>query len=398
LNSGTPQFDHSDYFTSLGDLDPKHPLLGHSHYGILLTGTLTTLAAGSELTLSSPADVIIMGNINVFGAGSDLLIQSDQLTYVNGFLDVKDSVRILGGVETNGTKYNYTDPILYSSVYVPTTSRIVTRNAGSSILINGATDVDLFGVFVAGGVIGETGVTFTGPGSSITVNAGEQVFLDTGLLASGTVTINSGTAGSDDTLASLFPGKTLSGADATDRLSLVITTAGGITTSGQTTDGSGGGIVINAAGNIEILGTLNAGANVAINGLTETVTYSTEPAELTITTTGRAFLGGHTLNQAQQLVQTGTRLRAAWGITVNGGSYSTREGLLVHAASELSTNAPDGQITLTSDQEATLLGMFVAGGRIDTVRDASDGYLGRVPVYFGGDSVITLQADGTIIV
>ncbi|MFN5798308.1 MAG: hypothetical protein ACK5AN_12315, partial [Planctomyces sp.] len=67
LNSGTPQFDHSDYFTSRGDLDPKHPLLGHSQYGILLTGTLTTLAAGSELTLSSPADVIIMGNINVLG-------------------------------------------------------------------------------------------------------------------------------------------------------------------------------------------------------------------------------------------------------------------------------------------------------------------------------------------
>ncbi|MFN5799321.1 MAG: hypothetical protein ACK5AN_17495, partial [Planctomyces sp.] len=193
-------------------------------------------------------------------------------------------------------------------------------------------------------------------------------------------------------------GKTLSGADATDRLSLVITTAGGITTSGQTTDGSGGGLVINAAGNIEILGTLNAGANVAINGLTETVTYSTEPAELTITTTGRAFLGGHTLNQAQEVVQTGTRLRAAWGITVNGGSYSSREGLLVHAASELSTNAADGRITLTSDQEDTLLGMLVAGGLLDTVRDTDDGYLGRVPEYFNGDSAITLQADGAIVV
>ena len=97
-------------------------------------------------------------------------------------------------------------------------------------------------------------------------------------------------------------------------------------------------------------------------------------------------------------MQTGTRLRSAYGITVNGGSYSTREGLLVHAASELSTNHPDGFTTLTSDQEATLLGMVIAGGRIDTVRDSEDGYLGRVPVYFGGDSVITLQADGTIIV
>ena len=172
MNSGTPLFDHADYFTSLGDLNPQHPLLGHSDYGILLTGTLTTLAADSELNLSSPADVIIMGNINVLGAGSDLLIQSNQLAYVNGFLDVTDSVRILGGVAADGTTYDYTDPILKSSVYVPTTSKIVTRNAGSSISISGATDVDLFGVLVAGGTIGETGVTFTGPSSSITVSAG----------------------------------------------------------------------------------------------------------------------------------------------------------------------------------------------------------------------------------
>ena len=85
----------------------------------------------------------------------------------------------------------------------------MTRDAGSSIDIRGAQDVDLFGAFVAGGTIGEHGVTFSGPSSSISVTAGQQVFLDTGLLASGTVTVNAGTPGADDTLAALFPGHTL---------------------------------------------------------------------------------------------------------------------------------------------------------------------------------------------
>ena len=83
-------------------------------------------------------------------------------------------------------------------------------------------------------------------------------------------------------------------------------------------------------------------------------------------------------------------------MTVNGGSFRTGEGLLVHAASELTVNDPNGSITLTSVNDATVLGLFVAGGRIDTVRDANGGYLGRVPVYFDGDSTVSLQAGGTI--
>ena len=45
--------------------------------------------------------------------------------------------------------------------------------------------------FLLYALIGASGVTFSGPSSSIRVTAGEQVFLDTGLVASGTVTINS---------------------------------------------------------------------------------------------------------------------------------------------------------------------------------------------------------------
>jgi hypothetical protein len=398
LNSGSPHFDHTDYFDGLA---ADHPLRGRREYGLLLTGTLTTLAADSELQLTSDADVIVRGNINVLGANSDLLVQSDTLTYIEGFLDVKDNVRILGGIEADGTSHNNTDPFLNSSVYVAKTAQVLTRDAGSLIEIAGASDADLFGVIVAGGEIGNTGVTFSGPGSAINVSAGEQVYLDTGLLASGSVTITAGTPGSDDTLAALFPGETIPDGEGDDLLSLVITTEGGITTAGITSDNSGGGILINAAGNIEMLGTLNAGANVEqifenSKLIREEVTYSAELAELTINTAGRAFLGGHTFNAAGEVVQTGTYLRSSHAITVNGGSYRTGEGLLVHAASELTTNDPNGAITLTAEQDTTLLGLFVAGGRIDTVRDANGGYLGRTPVYYDGDSTVTLQAGGTI--
>ena len=56
-----------------------------------------------------------------------------------------------------------------------------------------------------------------------------KLFLDTGLLASGTVTVNAGTPGADDTLAALFPDHVLPVGTTNDLLSLVITTAGGIT-------------------------------------------------------------------------------------------------------------------------------------------------------------------------
>jgi hypothetical protein len=216
LHSGLPLLDHADYFDALALVDADHPLIGHSRYGILLTGTLTTLAANAELKLASPADVIIRGNIKVFGATSDLLIQSDRFVYVEGFIDVKDSARIFGGVNALGDIVDTGVPpgapasagvgTEGSSVHVATTAQVITRDAGSSIDIRGAADVDLFGVIVAGGTIGAQGVTFSGASSSINVTAGQQVFLDTGLLASGTVTVNAGTPGADDTLAALFPG------------------------------------------------------------------------------------------------------------------------------------------------------------------------------------------------
>ncbi|MFM8570484.1 MAG: calcium-binding protein, partial [Pirellula sp.] len=409
LKSGPALQDHSDYFNNLGLVDADHPLIGHTRYGLLLMGTLTTLASDSLLNLESKADIIVRGNINVLGDRSDLLIRSDRFVYVEGTIDVKDTLRIIGGQDESGNAIeNSTVPtavgqgVVGSSLHVASTARLITRDAGSLIELRGAQDVDLYGAIVAGGSIGSSGVTFSGPSSSIIVSSEQQVFLDTGLLASGTITLNSGVPGPDDSLSALFPGKNLSEQDPDELLSLVITTAGGMTTEGWTTNFSGGGIVINSQGNVEILGNLNAGVKVTQRFdsegkfLGENFTYTPEPAALTINASGRAFLGGRTLNQAGEIVKTGTYLRAAHAITVNGGSHSTLEGLLVHAASELTVNDPDGVITLSSAQNASIIGAFIAGGRIDTVRDAAGGYLGRNFVIFGGDSVVTIQAGGKV--
>lgn len=236
LGAGSPKYDHSDYFNNLAAASPDHPLIGHSQYGVLLTGTLTTLADNSQLTLASGSDVIIRGNIDVLGDNSDLLLQSDRFVYVEGFLDVRDDVKIYGGVTADGTSLGRADTTLGSSVYSHVTSEIATRQAGSSIDIRGGQDVDLFGAIFAGGERGDHGVTFAGDDSSISVTAGQQVFLDTGLLASGTIELHGGTPGTDDN--HLIAG---------NKVSVVITTAGGITSAGMTGDDSGGGIKIGRA-------------------------------------------------------------------------------------------------------------------------------------------------------
>jgi len=184
-------YNKSAYFYRIGELDPNHYLIGHSGYGLMVTGTITTLAGNSLLTLSSTEDVIIRGNINVNGQDSDLTIQSDIWIYIEGFLTVQDEIKVLGGMDLQGATLEGADRN-GTSVYVHATSQVTTLQSGSSITITGANDVDILGAVVAAGVIGETGVTSTGPDGVITVTAGEQVRIDSGLVASGTVVINGG--------------------------------------------------------------------------------------------------------------------------------------------------------------------------------------------------------------
>jgi len=106
--------------------------------------------------------VIVRGNINVLGAGGDLTLQSDKWVYWEGFANVVGDMTIYGGLELDGTDRNGADAH-GTSIYVHPTSCLVTSGAGTDITVVGSQDVDILGAVVAGGSIGETGVTWAGP-------------------------------------------------------------------------------------------------------------------------------------------------------------------------------------------------------------------------------------------
>ncbi|NJS15883.1 MAG: hypothetical protein HC787_00375 [Nostocaceae cyanobacterium CSU_2_110] len=244
LIAGSPLNNYyDDYFSKLPQ-DAK----GNDHYlsaikedqfAMLITGTLTSLADDTRLELIAKDDIIIRGNIDVLGKNSDLKISTPTWTYIEGLLNVQDNITILGGFDAEGNSTNKANTA-GSSVYVHGTARINTKQAGSSINIKGAQDVDILGAVVAGGTIGETGVTWAGNDSTVTVTAGQQLFLDSGLLASKSVTMNGGIASADD-----------------NEIGLLVTTAGGATAMGLTSDGSGGLIATNNAGNMQMMGTFS---------------------------------------------------------------------------------------------------------------------------------------------
>ncbi len=124
----------------------------------------------------------------MLGENSDLHVRSDRWVYQEGFVRVQDAIELSGGLDSNGQTTGGAND-RGSSVFVSTTSQINSFQSGSEIRIEGAQDVDLYGAVVAGGEIGPAGVTWAGPGSTVSVVAGQQVYLDTGLLASETVKV-----------------------------------------------------------------------------------------------------------------------------------------------------------------------------------------------------------------
>ncbi|MDO9218362.1 MAG: hypothetical protein Q7U14_13895, partial [Lacisediminimonas sp.] len=212
-------FNKTAYFERIAAVSPDHYLVPHTGgYGMLVTGTVTSLGDGADLVLRSDQDVILRGNVNALGADSTLTLQSNEFLYVEGFTTATAGLNLYGGVGVDGAALGgsaaHADA-RGTSVYVHATSTVRTSDAGSSVTVGGGEDVDIMGVIVAGGAIGENGVLFNGEGASVTVSAGQQVRLESGLLASGDVSVNGGVAGSDD-----------------NGLGLLISTVGGITAAG----------------------------------------------------------------------------------------------------------------------------------------------------------------------
>ena len=185
--------------------------------------------------------MIVRGNINVLGAGGDLTLQSDDWMYWEGYANVAGDMTLYGGLELDGTDRGGAD-MHGSSVYVHPTSNLVTSGAGTDITIRGSQDVDVLGAVVAGGVIGETGVTWAGPDSTVSVTAGQQVYVDTGILAAKTVAVHRRRGGR--------------GRRPAER---PVTTAGGLTAAGSPPTAAAGWWKSPATTDVQIMGNLLSG-------------------------------------------------------------------------------------------------------------------------------------------
>jgi hypothetical protein len=174
-------------------MDP-HPLIGQRGFSFLVTGTLTVMEPNRQLALAATDDVIIRGNLNLLGAGSDLILQSDKWVYWEGEAIVDGDLTIYGGVELDGTDRSGAGS-KGTSVLIPATSRLVTTGAGSRIDIRGSKDVEILGAIVAGGTVGASGVTWAGPDSEVRIQSGQQLYVDTGIQAAGSVRLIGGSAG-----------------------------------------------------------------------------------------------------------------------------------------------------------------------------------------------------------
>ncbi|MGI9133710.1 MAG: hypothetical protein ACR2I0_07175, partial [Rhodoferax sp.] len=246
--------------------------------------------------------------------------------------------------------------------------------------------------------------------------------LESGLLASGDVTLTGGTPGADDDWngSSMFDDSALAATDR-NRLSVLINTAGGITGAGLgaglNADGSrkGSTVTINGSGRVEIMGWINAGGKLSQtfdsqgHMLAQSMVWSGRDSDIKINSTARAYIGGSTLNQAGAVVSTGGYLNASRLIDVRGGvDPITGFGLKVDGAAELvvegrwnadhTVNAIPGSISLYGVGDVDMQGLLLAGGRSEMVRDANGKYLGRNIVHYDVDSTISVQADRQLII
>jgi hypothetical protein len=204
VTAGTGVQDHGDYFDALLSGKPEHYLFGRDRYAILLTGTLVVLGDDTALNLSSAEDIILLGNVQLAGTNTAFTVHSDRFIYLEGEIDVADRIEVLSGVGVNGTFLGNGADERGTSVYVGETGTLITREAGSQVVIRGAQDVDIYASLIAGGVVGESGVTWNGEGSSIELVAGQQLIIGDAVQASGNVMVQPGLPGPDDAGQSLI--------------------------------------------------------------------------------------------------------------------------------------------------------------------------------------------------
>jgi hypothetical protein len=366
-----------------------------------------------------------------------------------------EAIRVLGGYNSAGQAVAGTGADSRgTSVYIQTVAELITSEAGSIISVRGKQDVDVFGLVLAGGSYGDTGATFTldangNGGSAIDIQADQQVRLESGLLASGDVRLAGGAPGADDNwngLAMIGNAAMLAevrarlvadnpnlnstqidallaslGDAAYNRLSVLINSAGGITAAGLGANGAGSTVNVQAQGRAEIMGAITAGGRlkqtIASGKLVaQSVTWSGRESDLFIETSGRAFVGGTSRNQAGAAVTVAGYLNASRLLSVRGGTDASGTGLLVYGASELAAEGTweyaqdgtrsrlstgktyvNGVIDLYGVNDVRMDGLLLAGGRSEIVTRQGE-YVGRQLTHYDVDSEIHVRADRQLII
>jgi hypothetical protein len=246
--------------------------------------------------------------------------------------------------------------------------------------------VELHGRVVAGGLIGDTGIDWLGPDSTITVTAGEQILVDTVLAAAKSVSLTTTTAVSADD----------------GGYAVVIGSAAGLTAAGITSDDSGGLVNVHAVGSVTISGSILSGGR--MNQVfdshgqlqSETIAWSLEASTIHVESAGQLYLGGMVPNQAGTLVEIGGTLRASQNIELIGGSNSDGIGVRMPGGARIATSNEDGSIYIRAAQDAEINGQLVAGGEVLDHYDSVGSYLGSTLRTFNGDSSIVILADRQI--
>ena len=359
------------------EIREQHKLFGQRGYGFLITGTISALNDNVALTFENSEAFILRGSINLLGVSSDLTLQSDTWVYLEGTPSLTGNLSIYGGVELDGTNLSAANAE-GDSVWVDTTTNLLTSEAGTKITVMGGQDVTLGGLTLAGATLTEAGFDWAGPDSSIEIFAGEQLVVSTSIFASKDIDITTGVPGADD-----------------NDLSFMLTTDGGIVSRGVTTDGSGGDVTIVAGGNAQIMGGILSGGT-SVDGI---VTWGTEPSTIRVEATGQNWIGGETLNANNEPVEVGGSLQAVQRIDIIGGSYApTGVGVLLPGSSRVVTNHPDSVISIESAQDAIVSAIMVAGGEIITYEDSRGQTLGSIESSFGGNSELYISAGHQILI
>ena len=173
---------------------------------------------------------------------------------------------------------------------------------------------------------------------------------------------------------------------------MIVGTAGGLTSAGLGAGTAGGHVGISSAGGLEMMGHILSGGTPSGS----TVAWSGRTSDVLIDAKGQAFIGGNTTDDVGNPIQVGGYIQAGSAITVDGGTDSSGTGVLIQAASELTTHDAAGSIVIHSDTDADIQGLLLPGGQVVNVYDVPGHYLGRQLQNFGGDSTIRVEAGNQV--